>query len=142
MSTTATDPQEPLYTRAEAAEVGAQRLSFRWPLPQQLQSVALGGKIYRLRATYRDRLGSWYMDLLEQDGTPVLLGRRVTPGWALNLAKHPENDIDGLLKVSNIPDPYSRDALGNELTVTYYPIDALKPPPPEDFAGVVVDLGG
>lgn len=138
MSTAATET--PLYTRTEAAEAGGQRLSFRWDLPAQLQTVALAGTIYRIRATYKNRLGSWYIDILRQDGTPVLTGRRVTPGWALNLAKHPELDIDGLLKVSNVADPYPRDALGNELNITFYPILGLKPSPPEEFAGISVDL--
>lgn len=140
MSSAAIEP--PLYTRAEVAELGAQRLSFSWPLPSQVQTVALGGVLFRVRATYKNRLGSWYIDVEKQDGTPVLMGRRVTPGWLLNAGHHPDGEPAGALIVSDVADPYPRDALSRELTVTFYPTDGLKPPPPDDFAATAVDIEG
>ena len=93
-----------------------------------------------MRATYKKRLGSWYVDILQQDGTPVLMGRRITPGWSVNVGHHPDGEPGGFLIASNIGDPYRRDALGSELTLTYYPIGLLKTPPPDEFAGTSVDL--
>lgn len=134
--------EDPLYTQAEASAVDAQRLSFDWSIPAQIQSVALGGVLYRVRAVYRARLGSWYIDLLTQGGEPILLGRRVTPGWGINLTHHPEAEPLGLLMVArSVPDPYRRDAFGRELTITFYPLNRLKVLPPDEFAGIAVDLG-
>ena len=132
----------PLYTQDEAAALRGQRLSFSWWLPSQIQSVSLGGVRFRVRLTYRKRLGSWYLDLFTQSGVPVLTGRRVTPGWSVNLTHHPDNEPAGILVVSNVADPYRRDALGRGLTLTFYPVARLKTPVPDEFAATAVDLGG
>jgi hypothetical protein len=136
---TTTEDTGPLYTRSEAAEVGAQRLTFRWWLPSQTQTVTLGGIRYRVTAFYRARLGSWYMHIRTQAGVDILLGRRVSPGWSVNLGHHPDNEPDGILVVSEF-EPYRKDSLGNNLTITFYPTNRLKPTPPDAFSAVSVDL--
>ena len=128
-----------LYTDDEAAALGAQRLTFRWEVPAQSQIVSLGRVRYRVRAVYRRRLASWYIDLLTQAGDPVLLGRRVTAGWALNLGHHPEGDPLGLFVVSDV-EPYRRDQFGNDLSVTFYPISRLKALPAGQFEAVSVSV--
>ena len=112
------------YTRAEAAALEGQRLRFFWALPSQAQTVTLDGVVYRVRVVYRRRLASWYLDLLTQSSEPLIMGRRITPGWSPLAGRR--GGPDAVVYVSDIPDPYRRDELGRELTVTLYPSRRLK----------------
>lgn len=117
----------PTYTQDEAVALGAQRLRLRWTLPSQSQTVTLDGVVYQVRVTYRRRLSAWYLDLLTQSGDPLIMGRRLTPGWSpLSGRRAVVGGPDAVLYVSDIADPYRRDQLGRELTVTLYPSRLLK----------------
>lgn len=52
-------------------------------LPQHTQTFVWGEKQVRLRLTYRERTGSWYLDIFELDDTTLIIGgRRISPRWA------------------------------------------------------------
>lgn len=88
-------------------------------LPQHTQTVALDGTQFRLRLTWRRRCRGWYADLYALDETPLLLGRRLCPGWAINVGLVVEDGPTGLLLVSG-SDGYAREDLGRSLRITYY----------------------
>jgi len=92
--------------------------------PQHTQTVELGGLEYRLRLTYRHRLESWYLDLYERDGTPLALGRRLTPqfGPLLGLSI-PDGPPGKFIVVGD--EPYERDDLGDSLLLVYVTPDEL-----------------
>lgn len=89
-------------------------------LPQHTQTVTLDGTQFRLRLTWRHRLRGWYLDLYALDETPLLLARRLCPGWSLNLGLTIEGGPEGVLLVTG-PDDYERGDLGGALLLWYYP---------------------
>lgn len=88
-------------------------------LPQHTQTVTLDETQFRLRLTWLPRLQGWYLDLYALDETPLLLGRRLNPGWAVNAGLVVEGGPEGLLLVSGT-DGYAREDLGRSLRLTYY----------------------
>ena len=92
--------------------------------PCHKYTVALDGVQYQVRLTYRDRTASWYLDLWDEQGAAIVLGRRLSPGWSpqgfVTAAGPP-----GLLYVFG-RDPYARD----ELELLYFSqaeLEALRP---------------
>ncbi len=81
--------------------------------------MTLDGTQFRLRLTWRHRLQGWYLDLYALDETPLLLARRLCPGWSLNLGLAIEGGPDGVLLCTGV-DGYARDDLGRSLLLWYY----------------------
>lgn len=50
-------------------------------LPQGTTTQTWDDRQIQIRTTFRERTGSWYMDLFELDGTPIVFGRRVSPSF-------------------------------------------------------------
>lgn len=93
-------------------------------LPAQSYTIALDGVQYQVRLTYRERTASWYLDLYDERGAAIVLGRRLSPGWSpqgfVTAAGPP-----GLLYVFG-KDPYARD----EIELWYFTaaeLEALQP---------------
>jgi hypothetical protein len=105
-------------------------------LPASSQVLTLGGTRYRLRLTWRERLGAWYADLWTQDGAEVWLGQRVSAKWALGAGLVPEGAPEGLLLVRG-PDLYRREDLGRSLKLVFYP-DAELPEASADALEITV----
>lgn len=76
----------------------------------------------RYTFTYRERTRSWYLDLHELNGTPVMLGRRISAKWVptWGIARIPEL-MAGVLYVIG-RENYEQDDLGtNDLRLWYVP---------------------
>lgn len=121
----------------DVASVRAQQLAVRWDLPASRQSVILADTLYEVQLVYRRRSVSWYLSLWDLDGNLVAGGRRLTPGWAVNLGM--VDGPDGLLLVTG-PEDYRRDDLGTRLRLTFYPRTDVEQPVP-DFADTLVVFG-
>lgn len=106
--------------------------------PAFRQSLTLGDEQFSLRLTWRDRTAAWYADLWAADGTPVWLGQRLSPSWALGLGLAPAGKPDGLFIVRG-PDNYDRLDLGNTLQLVFYPTDEL-PEPSADANPITVTV--
>lgn len=65
-----------------------------FPKPRYRESVELSGQFYELVWTWRSRTQGWYVDVFDQDGEPIALGRRVR---AYTDALSPALDIEGKL---------------------------------------------
>ena len=90
-------------------------------LPCFTQTVTLGDTQYQVRLTWYDRLGAWYMDLLEHDGTPIAGGRRLSSQVSpLGLLLPPEAPADGQFFVRGGGDPYERDWLGTDIQLQWF----------------------
>ena len=87
-------------------------------VPQHTITTTLEGSQYRIRYTYRLRLCAWYADIYAIDDTPLLLGRRLSAGWAIGLGLSVPGGPDGVLVVRG-SDEYVRAALGDTLTLRY-----------------------
>ena len=107
-------------------------------LPQSLQTLTLELVQYRVRFTWRERLQAWYLDLLELDETPIVLGQRVSPGWGPLYRLLPMASPPGLFFVSG-PEPYSREMLGSEVVVLFASSDEIPPDTVTD-SGLTVTL--
>jgi hypothetical protein len=88
-------------------------------LPASRQTVTLESTQYRVRLTWRHRCQGWYFDLWTLDGTPLLLGRRLSAGWGPNLGLIVENGPTGFLLVRGL-DGYAREDLGDSVQLVYY----------------------
>lgn len=58
------------------------RLPITFDIPSQRYRTTVSGVEYFVRLVYRDRTESWYMDLYDAAGDPIVFGRRLAPGWA------------------------------------------------------------
>jgi len=92
--------------------------------PSHRQTLVLGDTQYSLRLTWRERPAAWYADLWQADGTPVWLGQRVTPGWALGGGLTPAGKPAGALLVRG-PSDYGRYDLGDTVQIVFYADDEL-----------------
>lgn len=93
-------------------------------LPEHSMSVTLSGQQFVFRFVFRPRCRAWYFDLSLADGTPLVLGRKLRPGWAPLMGLQIPNLPTGLLYVRG-PDAYAQADLGNALRVAYYERDEL-----------------
>lgn len=86
----------------------AERLPLYTELPAHSCTVALEGVQYEVRFVYRERTASWYFDLHDEQGEPIVLGRRLSPGWspALGVTSGPPGAFYVFGK-----DPYDRHEL-------------------------------
>lgn len=60
----------------------AVKLPFFHDLPAHSYTVPLSGVQYEIRLVYRARTASWYLDLRNEEGVPLVLGRRLSPPWS------------------------------------------------------------
>lgn len=108
-------------------------------LPQHTMTVPIGGVLYVATFTWRERLGSWYLDLRSQDGTDLVRGRRLTPGWGPLLGLLIPGAPEGLLWVRG-PDAFAQADLGGELLLLHYAADELPQAASDPEAPLVVKL--
>jgi hypothetical protein len=68
-------------------------------------NIVIDSVSYRLAFTWINRHGSWYLDILENDSTPIRTGIRVILGWPLTL-RDAANDLlfDGVLILQRTDD--------------------------------------
>ena len=94
-------------------------------LPAHTQTVELDGQEYRLRLIWRERQASWYMSLFTVTGTPIVLGRRLspesTPTYNLSIPDAPP----GLFVVRG-DSKYDRMDLGDDLALVYIPVEFVE----------------
>lgn len=91
-----------------------ERMPFFHDVPSHRYTVALDGVQYEVRLVYRARTASWYLDLRDEQGADLVLGRRLSPG-ASPVSGLITNGPPGAL-VAFGADPYAR----NELELWYF----------------------
>lgn len=88
--------------------------------PQHTMTITWGDKQVRLRLTWRNRTGSWYLDIFELDdgeeaGPAIVRGRRISPRWLPLLGLRPVGlPVDPILLIDGGvgSDPFLRSDLG------------------------------
>jgi hypothetical protein len=93
-------------------------------LPCHDQVVTLGDAQYVVRLTYRQRCSSWYLDLFDSEENPLVVGRRISPGWPPLVALQIDGLPDGLFIVVG-RDGYAEADLGTALQLHFYSADEL-----------------
>lgn len=88
-------------------------------------SMELGPTRLTLEFTWRARTKSWYLDIFEVNGNPLLLGRRLSAYWSpmYGYADLPDI-IEGALFVRGIEG--AQKDLGKTLILEYYPFQDLR----------------
>ena len=117
-----------------------QKLSVFPALPEFTQTALLGDRSFRVRLRWFDRLDAWYLDLYEADGTPIALGRRVSPGWlAVPDVNRKRADLPagGALFVLG-DEPYVREDLGDGVQILFVSADDFATLHDDDVPGVPV----
>lgn len=67
---------------------------------------------------WRERVQAWYLSIREEDGTPVLLGRRIVAEWSPTLRRRTTQLPDGLFLVARQGDglePAGKTELGKDV---------------------------
>lgn len=96
--------------------------------PQHSYTLTVGTERFRLRFTWRERTAAWYLDVYTQTGTPLAMGRRLSPLYAPLLDLSLVGGPSGHLLVTG-PEPYTREQLGTDLLVLHVPADEVASPP-------------
>lgn len=102
-----------------------------------VQAVVLGVTKYRVRFHYRDRTRSWYMDLTLLDGTAIVLGRRLSPGWGPMVGFQITDQPEGFMTTRGT-DGYAKEDLGAALDILFVPDDEIPAAPSAGLALIVV----
>jgi len=92
--------------------------------PATIQTVELGGTLYRLRLHWQERNQSWYCDLYEIDEAPIFQGRRLSPLYGPGVGITRAEVPGGQLLVQG-PDPYLQAELGGRVTLFFATNDEL-----------------
>ena len=86
--------------------------------------ISLDETIYLIRMTWRERTASWYLDMSLEDGTELIRGRRLTPGWGPLLGMMIDSPPNGLFWVLS-PDDFEREDLGEVLRLLFMTAEEL-----------------
>jgi hypothetical protein len=98
--------------------------------PRDSQTVTLAGAQHVVRFTWRPRLDAWYVDLHTVEGVPLVVGRRMSAGWAPFVGLRIEGLPTGLLYVRG-SDGYARGDLGGNLRLVHYTDEEVAQGAPE-----------
>lgn len=114
-------------------------------IPQITQTIVWGETQVRVRLTFRERVGSWYVDIFEQDGTtPIILGRRVSPRWApveaYGLADRLSRTVVFVVDGPTGSDPYDRTEVQTDGPVRLLLVDLDEFPPDLVTPALTVEL--
>ena len=89
------------------------------PTVEQRVVVGTPGVELRVRATYRERTASWYLDVFDVDGNDIARGRRLSSGWfpleGLALTTTTPGLPRDIVWAVQGPSPYVRGDLGTRL---------------------------
>lgn len=88
-------------------------------LPRHTMSVDLGGTVFQLRFTWRERLGAWYLDVRDANEAALVTGVRLSSSWMPIEHYSVESGPAGVLYVRG-PDEYRRDDFGDGVDLVYY----------------------
>jgi uncharacterized protein DUF6983 len=86
-----------------------EQLPFHPEQPSHRYTMPLDGVQYDIRLTYRERTSSWYLDLWDENGRPLVLGRRLSPNWGPTVGVLTAGPPGKLFVFGE--DPYARDEI-------------------------------
>ena len=96
----------------------AQQLASFPDYPQHTFTTTWGDISAKVRLTWRERLGSWYLDIFDEDDNAIVTGRRVSPRFlplaGLALVGLPD-DVLPYIDAGVRSDPYQRSELGDSV---------------------------
>lgn len=93
-------------------------LPLRGDVDRYVRRYSLDGVTVSIALAWRQRTGSWYMDMTASDGTPILTGQRVSPGVPVL----PDPTVPGAPPGALVmlgPDPYLRGQIGSDVRLVY-----------------------
>lgn len=98
------------------------RLTFNPENPKQTLVVQLGGRTYRIRQVWRERLRAWYLEISLVDGTEVAMGVRVAANATLvaDMNRWDSSGEAGGVLFALGRDCYAREDLGVQGGINVY----------------------
>lgn len=93
-------------------------------LPQHQMTIVIDDLVYLVTFTWRDRSKSWYVDFSNSEGVPLIVGRKLSPGWSPVRGIVVEGMPTGEFYVRGSPG-YKMEDFGTTLRLTYYPRDEI-----------------
>jgi hypothetical protein len=100
------------------------------------EKVTLDGIEYLFRFLWSDRAGSWYVSVMETDGTEIVMGRRVVIGYPLFDGYQDTRLPDGITIALDIEgsgiEIEAQDELGERVRVVYVPVSEFATQPEQN----------
>ena len=88
-----------------------------------LDTVTLDGLILTVGLSYRVRTNDWWLSLFDEEGSPLLQGKRVVTGWPLNIGVFDPHLPRGLfiaLRLGEGEDDARAGELGRTVKLTFW----------------------
>lgn len=97
------------------------------PLPKNVpafvQQTQLDGQTYNLRVHWNEREGSFYLELGDVDGDPIVASRKLVPDWPLIFRVRDDRRPPGELLMVDLTGsgiPPQLDELGERVVLLYF----------------------
>lgn len=93
-----------------------------------LDTVTLDGVILTLGISYRVRTDDWWLSLFDEEGQPLLQGKRIVTGWPLNVGVFDPRLPNGLfiaLRLGESEADATAGELGRAVRLTFWSAEDL-----------------
>jgi len=109
-------------------------ITIRPELLDYRDTITLGGVVLALDLSYRVRTDDWWLSLYDEEGAPIITGRRIVTGWPLLVGVFDQRLPQGLfiaLRLGEGEADARAGELGRDVVLTFFEpadLDALAPP--------------
>lgn len=103
-------------------------IALRPELLDYRNTITLGGVVLTLDVAYRVRTDDWWLSLYDEEGAPIITGRRIVTGWPLTIGVFDTRLPQGLFVALRLGEGEA-DArlgeLGRDVVLTFFEPDDL-----------------
>lgn len=98
-------------------------ITIRPELLDYRDTITLGGVVLTLDVAYRVRTDDWWLSLYDEEGLPIITGRRIVTGWPLTVGVFDTRLPQGLfiaLRLGEGEGDATQGELGRDVVLTFW----------------------
>ena len=98
-------------------------IAIRPELLDYRDTITLGGVVLTLDVAYRVRTDDWWLSLYDEEGLPIITGRRIVTGWPLTIGVFDPRLPQGLfiaLRLGEGDADATQGELGRDVVLTFW----------------------